>query len=1213
MEVLDQAPLQTYAELFGRVVKIIQRGSRTQDAIFVVHTQTMNRDFTCQCPYFCPVQEGDSVYAVCTIESDPRYKQILKFAKPPFVQISMDKDSVLRCFIRILRGTGFGNIKAHQLFDKLSRQGGSDEKVISTLSELAALWNENKDEDLFIPYTDIVTKDQIRKLLFWWHKHRSLRRLYLFGLTNTEIEACKMPCDKIYEKCLTNPYVLVPISIEKCDEILQRQNKTGTAEDRRCAQIVRKIYSHMKDKSWTGTPTRTLLAMFPDTPQHMERLKSEYGVVADLLTAYLEYPYKVETFIANKVENLVKSTLVTPEMPMETRVRESANFLCKTLNDEQKAAIQGALDNNISIITGGAGVGKTLIIGEIVHNLELRDIKYCIGSFTGKAVSRIREVIKRRSPATMHRLIARSNHIPKFGHLIIDEASMVTTELLYQFLRTFPHEYKITLVGDANQLQPIEWGSLLEQLIKSQRVPTFKLSQNHRLETLHGMQNGIMINANALVDLSNQVGDDDMEPFDFVTTENFEILEGTIEVVYDIIRALYQAGVNANDVTVITPYNKELDELNKTMQQIYNEMSRHVLDSRGKLWCVKDRVMLLENNYNINVYNGEEGMVVDVSPNDIGVMFRDGAQNVFKLEPTPKTSVDGEDDGAYDKELTVMHLGHCFSISIHKCVSEDTYIFTDTGMKQIKDLYQGTKPIYECKYNVHGRYGIKECVQVFKGVIEPSIKIKTQQGFLLEGSHRHPILIVDDTGNEVWKKLPEIKIGDRIVMRKGMNTSNNQYVSTKEFVIPDDVRVPMLLPKVINEDISYLFGQLIGDGNYTDKEYRVEMTKGLSDEQELDDIIRIVKTEFELNMTKRLSSGKLSSYIYNKMFRYFLDWCGLGYQKSYEKSVPWVIFNSPLSCQAALLSGLYDSDGGVNTGVNFTTTSEILGTQVQQMLLNFGIICNRSVLHEAGEHQRKAWRLHISGVYMDRFRDMIGFRTLRKKKLLDDKINSRTQDRQLCYDIPNSQQIVKELREEIKKYHNMKRYTGHPDLGSLFSRIISGKSKLHDFHLAWICQEHPKIGEYGPRGKYIYDLYSNGVFFDTITEIIHSKCQMYDLYINDDSHSFISNGFVSHNSQGSEWPYVIIFIPPHVSNSSFLTRNLLYTAITRAKRKCWIVTGDVNTVKLAAMRAAPYRCENLAVRLVNPLAGDNAAKATTTLEMETNVNEAVTHMHHLTL
>lgn len=662
---------ENIAELFGQIKKVIF-SDKGKNSIFIVHTISLNKDFRCVCPFYALLEEGDTIYAVCQFEMDPQVGQQLRVIKPPFIQIAMDQDSIIRFFIRALRGTGFGNKKANQLYQELLKRAEesstehSSNPVVSYLSELAYLWNNTPDENLLAPYTSIVTIDQMRRLLNWWYHKRSIRRLLLFGLTKAEVKACHLSHDTIYEKCLTNPYTLPPIPLEKCDEILWRQNKIGSQENRRCGQIVRKIYEFQEERGWTSTPISLLRQLFSDLPQHLDRLQKEFSVLEDFESLYLNYTWNVETHVAERVNNLLRSDSIEGIKSFS----EDAHFVSKTLTQEQKDAIQGALNCNICIITGPPGSGKTTIISEIIHNLELREIPYCIASFTGKAVSRIRQVIRKRCPSTLHRLIARSSQTPKFRHLIIDEASMVTSELFYQFLKTFPYNYKITLIGDVNQLPPIGWGSLFSQLISCGRIPIYFLRHNHRLylgDMDTRTQNGILINALRIIEA------DPNSPFQFVETDNFRLLEGSVEYVYDIIRLLYQNNIPSEKLTVICPYNSNLDELNKTYQEIFNEGYRSIVDSRGTLWMIKDRVMLIENNYAINIYNGEEGIVTDIKDDSIDVVFGDGAQHNFLLEPTKKKKKKKknfdplDDDEDYDDELTVMKLKHSFAVTCHKC------------------------------------------------------------------------------------------------------------------------------------------------------------------------------------------------------------------------------------------------------------------------------------------------------------------------------------------------------------------------------------------------------------------------------------------------------------------------------------------------------------------------------------------------------------------
>lgn len=669
---------RTY-EIIGRIVRVLPKEQDSKNTFFIVHTMKLKQDFTILCTYFAPVSEGDSVYAICVY--DPtitgNYGYVLRIIRPPFIQPASDKDTIMRIFITVLRRTGFGPAKCHDLYDLLGRQAGSEDRIVSFLSELAALWIEYKDSDMLLAYKEVVKVEQMKKLLLFWHKNRSLRRLYLLGLTNREIDSCKMPLDKIYEACLKNPYTLIGLSLEKCDELLLRQNKQGTPLDRRCGLIVRKIANYLHERAWTGVPLQHLQYHFPDVIEHMEHLKKEYGIVVDFNTAYLSYPYRVETTIANKIQNLLtplEINTLTENISDDPNVERQIEpiFQLKTLTDEQKAAITGALNNRISIITGGAGSGKSTAISELAFNLEFNEIQYVIGSLTGKAVARIREITKRKSPATLHRLIARAAFVPRFYHLIIDEASMVTCELMYKFFKAFPYDYKITFIGDINQLPPIEFGALMEQLMKCSAIPIYNLNKNMRVEH-EGLENinGILTNATKIVNLNSEMTN---SPFSFTLCDTFQLFEGSIERVYDIIKAMYDAGVSANDIMIITPYNKELAELNNMFQQIYNEGQRSYVDSSGKLWMLKDRVIMLENCYDIDVMNGQLGVIVDIVEDEgLKIVFNDGIAHLFRFTTKGKQVIDnileansGEDVHDPDESLNTSMIALAFGISNHR-------------------------------------------------------------------------------------------------------------------------------------------------------------------------------------------------------------------------------------------------------------------------------------------------------------------------------------------------------------------------------------------------------------------------------------------------------------------------------------------------------------------------------------------------------------------
>lgn len=671
-----------FAEVAGIVTKIDYPTGGSKITNFNINCPNMGKTFQASCDFYCPIRVHDTIYALCIITPDNK----LVLSKPPFVQPPIDKNSIITCFMRAMKK---GFVPCAKMYSNISNCAGGDENVISFLTGISQSYNDTKSADILMMMGD--DPDDAKQLLSWWYRERNLRRLYLFGLTKKEINACRSTCDQIYQKCIENPYTLPAIPLDKCEGILNRLNKKPDKLDVYRGSIIRVMWKNQFESGWTGTPSKFIVRQFPDIKIHIDALKQDYGFIGEMETVYLTFPHKVENYIANFFIDKVLKDKIKYDTPLDTGNRQSAVFT-RDLSEDQQKAIQGGLDHTISIITGGAGCGKTVCLGQIMHNLELRGVSYAVCAFTGKAVARIREVTKKRNPATIHRLISNSkkNILDKrkteyekddsfgnYDHIIIDEASMVTTELLYDFLLAFPNIKKLTLVGDVNQLAPISWGTLLLELMKSETIPTYKLTTNYRVYTSDGERDGIILNANAII--SHDIN----YPFEFSPTSNFNIIEGPIERVYDIINGCYRAGLKLDQVSVITPYNKDLEALNVTFQKIYNDASRFVKDSRGVKWMVGDKVMLTENDLEIGVFNGETGIIRDISNKAIMVDFGQSGCHEFLLEPThderrfanmpiKSKNIKGNDEvydgdeGDFDDERTVKKLIHAYAITIDK-------------------------------------------------------------------------------------------------------------------------------------------------------------------------------------------------------------------------------------------------------------------------------------------------------------------------------------------------------------------------------------------------------------------------------------------------------------------------------------------------------------------------------------------------------------------
>lgn len=723
-------------QLQGAVTDILSRSRDPKAPKIIFKLKTVDgKDYKIDCPFFCPLSIGDGFFGVGRIE-DVNNITILK---TPFVTIPVDKDNTIQFFLKALKGTKFGAVSATKFYGELEALAkefhfGKDfaaeaavekalgsksedslyqaitpesryygDGVIAFLTEYAAEFCNNKNEKVISLISGkTVNKLQCKRVLEEWHNKRSFRRLYLLGLTRGEIICSNKNLEELYKICLENPYRVASIQYDKCERILGSVGKIATDEQKDCGRINRFVYDNAAGKGWICSPAWAVRKALPKYDTYKELLQKEYDLIEINDKVYMTYHYKVENTVARYVNVLIEDTALDYKLAASMPSIKTNFYECKTLTEEQKTAINGAVSSKISVVTGGAGVGKSLCIREITRNLSIRGVPYVVAAFTGKAVSRLHEIMKNKNATTIDRLIMKikekSNNDPKYDkssikHVIIDEASMVTTELLYRLIMQLGNKVAMTFIGDCNQLPPIGYGTLMRELMNCGRIPIFYLTKNQRIVSLSGssksgdksrdsslkdpgsesFDRAILENANALIDISRNKS----KPMEYKEGSGFYICEGSKETVKTILSELNKAGCDKDKITIISPYKAPLRELNTIFQNIF---FGDIIDSEnsymqptptgGRLWCIGDRVMMTANNYKINVMNGEQGKVVDIEDSGVKVEFDDESQHLFKFQNTDELDPnedpeDVEEDASEDK-LYTDYIVHSWALSCHK-------------------------------------------------------------------------------------------------------------------------------------------------------------------------------------------------------------------------------------------------------------------------------------------------------------------------------------------------------------------------------------------------------------------------------------------------------------------------------------------------------------------------------------------------------------------
>lgn len=306
----------------------------------------------------------------------------------------------------------------------------------------------------------------------------------------------------------------------------------------------------------------------------------------------------------------------------------------------QLDALRMALEEPFAVITGGPGTGKTTIVGLLLDTLETAGVgEILLASPTGRAAKRLHEATGREA-STVHRLL---KFDPKTGDfqagpelpleasfLIVDEVSMLDLPLARSLLAAVAGDTRVLLVGDADQLPPVGPGAVLRDLLASGRVPSVRLRRIHR----QGADSGIVDAAHAVLAGERPTVDDASDDFFLLQTTDAERAAAAIErTVCERIPERY--GLDPHrDVLVLSPIYRGplgVDAINERLGARLNPSGSERAWSRGLR--VGDRVMVVRNDYERELFNGDTGTIVAADDKEQELVTEiDGRQHRWGFE-----------------------------------------------------------------------------------------------------------------------------------------------------------------------------------------------------------------------------------------------------------------------------------------------------------------------------------------------------------------------------------------------------------------------------------------------------------------------------------------------------------------------------------------------------------------------------------------------------
>ena len=427
--------------------------------------------------------------------------------------------------------------------------------------------------------------------------------------------------------------------------------------------------------------TELLKVTEDEIEENIIELKVLNQIIEEDSWIYLAPFYNAEKNIAERLMFLQQSPNLHKLGNVKKELKKVEKNSDIVLSKMQKEAIEEINENNVCVITGGPGTGKTTIIKSIIEIYEAYNKKVVLCAPTGRAAKRMTETTGKEAK-TLHRMleigkIEDENKIDTIDKnveplsadiVIIDEMSMVDIFLMNYLVKALFQGTKLVLVGDVDQLPSVGPGSILKDIIGSKQISTITLTEIFR----QAAKSKIVLNSHRVNQgekfLKKEEIDEELEEDFFYINESNqeEILKQVVSLCNGRLKSYGDFDFFKN-IQVITPTKKGMlgtKELNKTLQKYLNPESEFLKEKKfgDIVFREQDRVMQIKNNYDIiwekennsheigaGVFNGELGTIqkIDEEERQVQIKFDDDKVALYQYSDLDQ-------------------IEHSYSITIHK-------------------------------------------------------------------------------------------------------------------------------------------------------------------------------------------------------------------------------------------------------------------------------------------------------------------------------------------------------------------------------------------------------------------------------------------------------------------------------------------------------------------------------------------------------------------
>jgi ribonucleoside-diphosphate reductase alpha chain len=581
---------------------------------------------------------------------------------------------------------------------------------------------------------------------------------------------------------------------------------------------------------------------------------------------------------------------------------------------------------------------------------------------------------------------------------------------------------------------------------------------------------------------------------------------------------------------------QEYSDYRKKRTEI-REAKWYLIDKDTKIKLTPNAVKVLESRY---LRKDENGKIIE-TPSQ---MFRRVAQNIASAEKVYKPTI--SDDEIFEigakfykmmanleflpNSPTLMNAGAplqqlsaCFVLPIedsmesifeavkntaiiHQCLTRETRVMTNEGLVNIDQVKNKTSVLTD--------EGVFLVDGVHKNGKQEVYQLETEHGFLIEGTKKHKFLIVSENGDYIWKEMSELKKGDWTVLKSGewlgQATDLPKFdYSSKQGRNKTSFKAKLYpLPFQLTPELAQLVGFYMGDGsNHRDG---IRFSVGKDNFDIIEKIRDLSKTIFgaDIVSVSRCKNGSFEASLLSVQIKEWFDFLGFLKESSLKAFIPRLILGGSEATIGGFLRGLFTADGCIRKSghITLSTASEKFSKDVQTTLMYLGIPTRRNHYKHSFDKKSPSKEIYQISICTHQgfvnFRKKIGFfsefKQERLNKIDENKIFTRGE-------------IIPNKRYALKNWYATLPFGSKASVQKYYDRIVNRNLDFSELTYQKVKGvllkniEHPAFFE---------ELVEEDFFFTKIKSVKFSGIkEVFDLTV-PHKHSYLANGFISHNSGG---------------------------------------------------------------------------------------------------